>query len=225
MVCRGEDSVIRIIGAVRYRRFLHLQYVLCEARQQEGTQTTESQHKRIVAFGGKSADAREREFERLYLESYSLVYNYVRYRVNDDAIAEDIVAEAFLNVARSFDTFDPARAKFSTWVITIAKNCMASYFRKVRVFADLDDVPERICAVSGGQDEVDDRELVSQLLACLNETEREIVVMKYREGLSNVQIADELGMNASTVSTKLARSLAKMRAVAEKGGGAWTSEK
>jgi DNA-directed RNA polymerase specialized sigma24 family protein len=38
--------------------------------------------------------------------------------------------------------------------------------------------------------------------------------MKYYEGKRNVEIADELGINLSTVSTKLSRAVAKMRAAA-----------
>ena len=39
--------------------------------------------------------------------------------------------------------------------------------------------------------------------------------MKYREGYRNVEIAEKLGMNASTVSTKLFNAIAKMRSVIE----------
>jgi len=72
-------------------------------------------------------------------------------------------------------------------------------------------VPEAILSVQGGYEGVEDRDLVDQLLGVLGEHEREIVLMKYREGKRNVDIAQELGMNASTVSTELARALEKMR--------------
>ncbi len=167
----------------------------------------------MVAFtGGKSA--RERDFERLYLESYSTVYGWVRVRMSCDADAEDVVAEAFLNAARSFDSFDPSRAKFSTWVTAIARNCMISHFRKQRPSTTLEDIPESLSAVSGGQDNVDDRLLVEKMLACLTDDERELIALKYREGLRNVEIAETLGMNPSTVATKLVRILAKMRTAA-----------
>ena len=160
---------------------------------------------------------REREFERLYLESYSLVFNYVCYRTSDPQITEDIVAEAYLLAARSFNKFDPARSKFSTWVTTIALNCMRSYYRKRRIgTVALDDAPQNALAVQGDQDAVDDRELVMQLLGVLDNDERGLVLMKYREGMRNVDIAHRLGMNASTVSTKLANALARMRAVLKK---------
>ena len=134
----------------------------------------------------------------------------------NDADTEDIVAEAFLKAARSFSSFDPARAKFSTWVVTIAKNCMISHFRKKRPTTALDDVPQEACAVDGDQEAVENRNLAEQLLSCLDETERELVLYKYRDDMRNVDIARILGMNPSTVSTKLANALAKMRKAFER---------
>lgn len=163
------------------------------------------------------ANDEEREFGRLYRESYPLVYNYVRCRMGDADAAEDVVAEAYLRAARAFRTFDPARAKFSTWVTQIAVNCMKDHYRRRRPEAALEDVPESAVAVCGGQEDFADRDLADRLLGCLDAAERELVVMKYREGYRNVDIAAELGMNASTVSTVLARALAKMRAAAEGG--------
>ena len=64
----------------------------------------------------------EREFERLYRQSYALVYNYVCYRMPGSAAVEDIVSEAFLSAARNFHRYDASRSKFSTWVVAIAKN-------------------------------------------------------------------------------------------------------
>lgn len=157
-----------------------------------------------------------REFERLYRESYAVVYSWVRVRMSCDADAEDVVSEAFMKAARAFATFDPARAKFGTWVTAIAKNCMMSHFRKQRPSVALEDAPEVAFAQDGHEEEACSLATVKQLLACLDDDERELVALKYREGMRNVDIAKELGINQSTVSTKLARALAKMRRVAER---------
>ena len=143
------------------------------------------------------------------------MYNYVRMRMGGDDGAEDVVAEAYLKAARSFSAFDPTRAKFSTWVAKIASNCMKDRWRRVRPSSRIDDVPEMSFSQPDSTAEVDDRDLVDKLLGALDETERDLVLMKYLLGYRNVDIAAELGMNASTVSTVLARALAKMRSFAE----------
>ena len=174
----------------------------------------ETQHKRGNFRLVTKPDGRD--FEQLYRESYSTVYNFIRVRMKNDADAEDIVSEAYIKAARAFATFDPTRAKFATWVITIAKNCMISYYRSQRPTVVLDDAPESAFAQDGHEDAVTDLMLVKELLACLDDEEREMVAMKYRDGMRNTDIAATLGINASTVSTKLSRALAKMRSCAER---------
>ena len=185
--------------------------------QGKGLATGVIKHRaRITAFESEKA-AQQREFERLYRECYGAVYGYVRVRMSCDADAEDVVAEAFMKAARSFASFDPSRAKFGTWVTTIARNCMVSHFRKQRPTTVLDDAPQSAFAVAPEQEATDDLLTVKRLLACLDDEERELIALKYREGLRNVEIANQMGMNASTVATKVARAIEKMRRVAEKG--------
>ena len=144
------------------------------------------------------------------------MYGYVRSWMSDESAVEDIVAEAFLKAARAFSMFDAKQAKFSTWVTAIARNLMISHYRKQRPSVALDEVSESFFAVPDSQDALADQELVDKLLACLDDEERELVILKYRMGMRNVEISRLLKMNPSTVSTVLARSLAKMRKTAER---------
>ena len=170
----------------------------------------------VKAFWGRGRDDAA-TFERLYRESYGMVYNYVCYFMADSSAAEDVTAEAFLKAARAFDRFDPARAKFSTWVITIARNCALDYLGKSKPASNIEDVPEGAFATQDSYPRLnEDEELVRTLLAELDPKARELVYMKYYLDKRNVDIARELGMNESTVATKLQRALLKMRATAER---------
>ena len=168
-----------------------------------------------VTHGGTPHGRDAETFTRLYRESYPRVYGYVRRRMEGDAAAEDVVAEAYLHAARSFHRFDPAKAQFSTWVTHIAINCMVSHYRRERPWAPLDENRELVAPIEGESDLADDRELVTRLLGTLGERDRQLVLLKYRNGMRNVDIAHELGMNPSTVSTVLARAIAKMRTAYE----------
>ena len=182
-----------------------------------------SHSKRLrVLRGGKTQTPSDR-FTELYRESYSLVYNYVLFRMADRDAAETVVAEAFLKAARAFDRYDESRAKFSTWVIAIARNCMTDYRNAHKPTVDLDEVPPTHFAVVDAYPTVnEDAEFARALLKVLDDDERELVYCKYYLGLRNVDIAERLGMNASTVATKLSRALDKMRAEAQRIEGAQT---
>ena len=166
----------------------------------------------MVAF--RMEPSPEREFGRLYREGYEFVDNYVRCRMRDDDAAEDVVAEAYLKAARSFSKYDPARAKFTTWVAAIAHNCMHDHWRRTRQTTCIDDVPEGALLQPDDSTAVDDRDLADRLLGVLDDAERDLVLRKYLLGFRNVDIAKELGMNASTVATRLSNALAKMRSAA-----------
>lgn len=157
--------------------------------------------------------SQERQFEKLYRENYAAVYNYVYYRLLDHQATEDVVSEAFLRAARAFDQFDPSRAKFSTWTITIARNCMINYLRASHPVTYIGDDLASI-DVQSKEDYYpaldEDAALCRQLLASLDDEDRELVFMKYYLGMRNTDIAKTLDMNASTVATKLQRALAKM---------------
>ena len=171
-------------------------------------------------------DAREDDpksaFERHYRESYPLVFNYVFRCVGNRTTAEDVTADAFLRAARNFESFDASRAKFSTWVISIARNCIGTHYRRERPTADIDDVAETLYATNEDPQAIledrTDTNIAARLFAELDDESRELVFKKYYENKQNKQIALEMHMNASTVSTKLSRILAKMRAVAKREG-------
>ena len=160
--------------------------------------------------GGRAKD-RPHEFERLFRESYSEVYNFVYYSILNEQATEDVVAEAFLRAARYFDRFDSTRAKFTTWVKSIARNCIIDYYRKRQPTSSIDEVPES--AFASNEDfatDVENADLATRLLAILGEDERRLVYLKYYEGLRNIDIANQLDLNESTVASRLHRALRKM---------------
>lgn len=152
------------------------------------------------------------EFERLYRETFSSIFNYLYYHTLNRETAEDLASTVYLKAYRSFDRFDPSRASFSTWVHTIAHNELLNSWRSKRTTVDIDDVPEGVFAVEDDPEVKDDRgELVRKLLATLSDDERTLVYLKYYEGLQNKEIAERLDMNASTVGTKISRIVARLR--------------
>ncbi len=172
-------------------------------------------NKLTLIRGGGNNDPRL-EFERLYRESYPLVYNYVCRRMANRDAAEDVVADAFLRAARFFERFDSRRAKFSTWVISIARNCINDYYEQNPLSEDLEIIPEGFYAKEDDQVAlIGDQDLVIKLMRVLDDEERELVYLKYYQEMRNVEIAEALGINASTISTKLSRAMVKMRAIAQ----------
>ncbi|MBR3159674.1 MAG: RNA polymerase sigma factor [Atopobiaceae bacterium] len=177
-----------------------------------------NRRRHLSLVGDDDANARDkRAFAKYYHESYKRVYAYVYTLTMSHDETEDVVSEAFLKAAKAFDRFDDSKASFSTWVCTIARNVAYSRMRTrkrrdVWTESELDTDLSTIAAPEEepGYEE-DASQVAEKLLALLNDEERELVYLKFYQELSNKEIAVQLGMNASTVGTKLSRAVAKMR--------------
>src|SRR5437667_10702255 len=81
--------------------------------------------------GGKQLGMR-----RLFARHRLRIYRFVLRMVRDEALAEDILSEVFLDVWRKADQFE-ARAAVSTWLLAIARFKALSAMRR-RVDVELD---------------------------------------------------------------------------------------
>ena len=73
---------------------------------------------------------RDVDWDVVYADQLPRVYNYFRYRVGDDALAEDLTATTFEKAWRARKRYRRDRAAFSTWLFTIARNVATDYYRR-----------------------------------------------------------------------------------------------
>ena len=66
------------------------------------------------------------QWVRLYADA---LYSYTVPRVNDSALAEDIVQETFLSAWKARESFK-GEASEKSWLFTICKNKIIDYYRK-----------------------------------------------------------------------------------------------
>lgn len=89
---------------------------------------------RRVAAGGKQAEQGMEQLFRLYAARIKGFFR--RHRMSDEEAA-DLLQETFIKVYRSADKFQ-GQSKVSTWIWTIARNCMLDYLRAKRTDDSLD---------------------------------------------------------------------------------------
>jgi len=82
-------------------------------------------------------------FQLLISQYHPFIYKFLVKITNNDQIAEDLTQETFLKVIRTIEKFDTTgQAKFSTYVISIAKNAYIDYLRKEKRFKQNIPIPE-----------------------------------------------------------------------------------
>jgi RNA polymerase sigma-70 factor (ECF subfamily) len=148
-----------------------------------------------------------------------LVYRVALRMLKSQPEAEDVSQEVFLKIHRSFHTFDPTRP-LSPWVGRITYNTCLRRLQGAKR-SGIATEPSKLNGVTdekqaGPEERAASREAGDLLLAAmerLSAQDRALLDMRYREGLSDAELAEATGMPVNTVKTRLfrARKLLKKR--------------
>jgi RNA polymerase sigma-70 factor (ECF subfamily) len=135
---------------------------------------------------------------------------------------EDIAQQVFLKAYFSIKRFDQ-RAAFSTWLYKITVNECWDMLRKKKVRplvleAELSEEQAQVYQASSEQsdgkpdtsEQMAAREQVEELISCLEQRDRSMLVLKEVEGFSVEEIAEIMGINANTVKVRLFRARQKI---------------
>jgi RNA polymerase sigma-70 factor (ECF subfamily) len=159
-------------------------------------------------------------FELLMRRHNQRLYRAARAILRDDAEAEDVMQQAYVNAYRHLRQFD-GRAAFSTWLMRIAVNEAVARARRRGRYAPLDsDDRSRIeVAVPTGSNLDPERLASSREIGALIEAavdrlpdgQREVFVLRQIEEMSTAEVAESLGINEAVVKTRLFRARAALR--------------
>lgn len=160
-------------------------------------------------------------FEILMRRYNTRLYRVARSILRDDAEAEDVMQQAYVNAYIHLDQFAD-RAKFSTWLTKIAVYEALARTRKAKretSVADTGDAEGTFMDRLPSPDLTPEataygRELGGLLegaVAALPESFRSVFMLRDVEGMSTSETAESLGINEDTVKTRLFRARAHLR--------------
>jgi RNA polymerase sigma-70 factor (ECF subfamily) len=155
-------------------------------------------------------------FAELYEQYMPKVYRYIRYRVNNTQEAEDLTSATFEKALENIKRYSSEKAKFSTWIYSIARNTVIDYYRvkAKRKTTPLEEATEIEARDLPIEEEFLRREDLRRLHICLKDLppmEQEIISLKFGAELTNRQIARMVGQTESNVGTRLCRAVKKLR--------------
>ena len=154
------------------------------------------------------------EFTGYYEQHKGAIFNYIFYRVGFNRnTAEDLTSEIFLKAFEHLDSYDRNRP-FKTWIFTIAHNHLVNFFAAKKYVLPLDEAREVTKNEESTGDELDHKLIVSTLLELadqLPESQRELLIMRYINDLSNSEIAAVTGKAEGAVRTALSRAIEGLR--------------
>jgi RNA polymerase sigma-70 factor, ECF subfamily len=157
-------------------------------------------------------------FGALYERHFERIYRYVRLKVGDPQEAEDVTSVVFLNAWRGMERFNPrGQGSFAAWLFRLAHNALVDRFRRRRDMAPLETVAEHQLPVDVSfhpEAVLERRMTIDELhgaLQALTDEQRDVILLRFVEGLSGREIADIMGKQEGAVRGMQLRALEALR--------------
>jgi len=164
----------------------------------------------------KEATSTRETFAELYEIYMPKVFRYIQYKISNKQLTEDLTSAVFEKALVNFSKYSSDKAKFSTWLFSIARNMVIDYYRVSgrRETTSLEEATEISSRDLSPEEELEKKVELERLQVCLVELskeEQEIIRLKFGAELNNRQIAKMLGLSETNVGTKLYRAVRKLR--------------
>ena len=152
-------------------------------------------------------------YDRLSRQAFGLAYRML----GDSQLAEDVVQDAFLSIWRAAERADASRGKLQSYVLTVVHRRAIDVIRSrkanvTQIGDDQPDIRDNKTDVAETVAMVLDAQAVRSALGGLPDEQRRVVEMAYFQGLTHVEIAEELALPLGTVKSRLRLALDKIRA-------------
>jgi RNA polymerase sigma-70 factor, ECF subfamily len=161
-----------------------------------------------------------RAFETLYARHRGALYRYLMRQARDGEIANDLFQEVWSRVIVNRTRYEP-RAKFRTFLFTLAHNCFIDHCRRTKSrptglrIEDADDADLLPAAEDTQPDYVVSRDETSRrfraALATLPAEQRDVYLLHEESDLSLEEIARITGVGAETAKSRLRYAVAKLK--------------
>ena len=150
--------------------------------------------------------------ERVWETFHTPLQQFIRRRVSDDATAEDLLQDVFLNIHQHVDTLRDVK-KLESWIYQVTRNAIIDYYRSTRATTSLD-VPEAVQLA----EELPDEDVITELfpsvramVISLPAQDRQALILTEYQGLTQKELAERFGLSLSGAKSRVQRARAKLK--------------
>ena len=177
--------------------------------------TEASDEELMLAYRAGDAAA----FERLYARHRTRLFRFVLRSIKVRAVAEELYQEIWMRLIEARASYTP-KARFTTWLYTIAHNYLVDHWRKRGLNLVALDGEDVAGASPDPADHAEAREALSRFahaLEALPALQREAFLLHEEGGLTVVEIAAATGAGEEAAKSRLRYALAKLKAAVNDG--------
>lgn len=169
----------------------------------------------------KAQNGDNRAFAEIYEHYFTPIFRFIFFKVGNREEAEDLTQTVFMKVFKSLDGFRFRDNPFSSWLYRIANNMVIDFFRKKKSLPLLSEDSEdwQIEFADDALNPAEEAEemelarLARQAMAEMKEPDRQVLVMRYIDGLSYKDIAEAIDKTEDAVRQISSRSIRVLKEI------------
>ena len=148
----------------------------------------------------------------LYSRYSDRLYRFGVHALGNPGLAEEMVQECFVRLWRTAGRFDADRGSVAAYLFVIARSVASNVRRRPssRPLVPVEDI--QLPPQADSVDRILESIIVHEGLDALSPAHREVLRLVHEEGLTQLQIAERLGLPLGTVKTRLFHGLRALRA-------------
>ena len=170
--------------------------------------------------------ARAQEYDadalsEIYESFFPRISQFIRLQLGDVHLAEDMASDVLLTVLESLERYRVRGAPFSAWVFRIARNRVIDHHRRQSRRPQVE-LADTLASTADGPPVIAERSMehasVRAAMVDLTEDQRQVILLKFIQGMDNTAVAAVLGRSIGSVKSLQHRALVTMRRVLEREG-------
>lgn len=153
-------------------------------------------------------------FNELITFYYPFILKFLNKLTRNKSISEDLVQETFIKLIKNIDKFNiKGKASFSTYLVTIAKNCYIDYLRrnnKELQEIDINNMPDKV-SIENDYFRAENYDFILEKINDLPFVQKEAIKLKYLEGYTLDEIAKVQKVESKTIKSRLFEAKKKLK--------------
>lgn len=167
----------------------------------------------LLALARHGDQAAIMEIYRLY---FSPIYQFIRLRVEDSSVAEDLTSEVFVTLVDSLRGRNAPRQSLRGWLFKVARSQLQKHFGRLRSFptTTLDEW------IATAEDDLEitfmrslSAERARQALRMLPPDQQEVLILRFGQGLDLQETAEIMGKQVGAIKSLQFRAVSTLRQI------------
>lgn len=155
-------------------------------------------------------------YGQIYNIFYRRIFRFCKFNCPNIQIAEDICQETFLKAWKSLPTFSTKGGSLQAYLFKIARNSIIDHSRKKKILSLTNHEEIEVNAqLEEKIDKLDNVDKIQKALNKLKDIERQMIILRYFEDLSQIEVARVMGLREGNVRVKTHRVLRKLKEILE----------